>query len=196
MQFTTTILLACASVASAQYTWGDWGAMNPCAQPCFASAYPGTSSSWSSHCASQTLLNNCIKSSCSTMTAVQTSASAAQSAQCSAFSSCSTVQDVCTYAYPWWGGWSAWGWDGPYHDGMYTVTTDAQTTGLTTRTVTSAVSGVTSTATQTATLVAAAVASTTNAAATATATHNAGSSRGVNAAGALIGAAIVAMIAM
>ncbi|CZR64000.1 uncharacterized protein PAC_13897 [Phialocephala subalpina] len=201
MQFTTAVFVTLSSVSSAQ-NWGnfDWGAANPCAQSCFASAYPGTSSSWSSHCATQTLLNNCINSACPTMTAVQSSASAAQSAQCSAYSSCSTVQDVCTNAYPWWGGWSAWGWDGPHHDGMYTVTaSDSRTTGLTTRTVTSTFSGVVSTATQTATLVAAQAAAgsaTASAAATATSTSNAAGSLGINAVGALLGAAVIAMVAM
>lgn len=31
MQFTTAILLIYTSAASAQFTWGDWGAANPCA---------------------------------------------------------------------------------------------------------------------------------------------------------------------
>lgn len=215
MQVTTSLLLAYSAIASAQYSWGDWGAANPCAvsissisleffysffqHSCFSSAYPGTSSQWSSHCATQTLLNDCISSACPTLTAVRSSASAAQSAQCSAYSSCSTVQDVCTNAYPWWsGGWSAWGWAGPYHDGLYTVTTDSHT-GLTTRTVTSTFSGVVSTATQTATLAAAAVASSITSASKTGATSsptNAASGLGVNVAGALIGAAVIAMVAM
>ncbi|KAH7317571.1 hypothetical protein BKA65DRAFT_104445 [Rhexocercosporidium sp. MPI-PUGE-AT-0058] len=123
MKFTLTILIGVsASLARADWgpngfggnNWGNWkGGPGPeCAKSCFSSAFPDQSTAWSSACASQTAIDNCVSSACPTASAQYSSASSIRSEWCSSYSSCSTASDSCTTAWPWWNGAGGDGWVG------------------------------------------------------------------------------------
>merc|ERR1711964_910738 len=109
MKFTSAILIGIsASLARADWgpgggfggygnggDWGNnwgWGGAPDCAKTCFSSIFPAQSTAWSSACASQTIIDNCVTSACPTATAEYASASSVRSEWCSSYSSCSTAQ--------------------------------------------------------------------------------------------------------
>jgi len=218
MKFTSAILIGIsASLARADWgpgggfggygnggDWGNnwgWGGAPDCAKTCFSSIFPAQSTAWSSACASQTIIDNCVTSACPTATAEYASASSVRSEWCSSYSSCSTASDSCTTNWPWWGGVNGdgWGgyWGGKGSNGVFTVTvTSGQASGLTTRTVTvtttASGSQVRSTETQTGTFVLAQAA----AAPTSTPTSTNGAAQATNGAGALVVAALGAFMAL
>merc|ERR1712225_115029 len=158
MKFTSAILIGIsASLARADWgpgggfggygnggDWGNnwgWGGAPDRAKTCYSSIFPAQSTAWSSACASQTIIDNCVPSACPTATAEYASASSVRSEWCSSYSSCSTASDSCTTNWPWWGGVNGdgWGgyWGGKGSNGVFTVTvTSGQASGLTPRTVT------------------------------------------------------------
>merc|ERR1711939_776500 len=110
MKFTSAILIGIsASPARADWgpgggfggygnggDWGNnwgWGGAPDCAKTCFSSIFPAQSTAWSSACASQTIIDNCVTSACPTATAEYASASSVRSEWCSSYSSCSTASD-------------------------------------------------------------------------------------------------------
>merc|ERR1712225_72888 len=79
MKFTSAILIGIsASLARADWgpgggfggygnggDWGNnwgWGGAPDCAKTCFSSIFPAQSTAWSSACASQTIIDNCVTS--------------------------------------------------------------------------------------------------------------------------------------